>query len=113
MRKFEQTAELIRQQISVIRSEAEQKIRVTNATGYADAYKIKQFATAKANNNTINTESEIYKLSKDKMSLDGNQLNQYIFLNALHDQRNAKLLVGLQNSIINFGNSNSPTERSR
>jgi regulator of protease activity HflC (stomatin/prohibitin superfamily) len=47
MRKFEQTAELIRQNISVIISEADQKIRVTNATGQADAYRIKQFATVK------------------------------------------------------------------
>lgn len=44
MRKFEQTAELIRQNILVVVSEAEQKIRVTNATGYAEAYRIKQFA---------------------------------------------------------------------
>jgi regulator of protease activity HflC (stomatin/prohibitin superfamily) len=44
MRKFEQTAELIRQNISVIISEAEQQIKVTNATGIAEAYKIKQFA---------------------------------------------------------------------
>lgn len=45
MRKFEQTAELIRQNISVVVSEAEQKIRVTNATGYAEAFRIKQYAT--------------------------------------------------------------------
>jgi hypothetical protein len=44
MRKFEQTAELIRQNISVLRSEAEMKIRVTNATATAEAYRIKQFA---------------------------------------------------------------------
>lgn len=44
MRKFEQQAELIRQNISVLMSSAEQKIRVTNATGLAEAYKIKQFA---------------------------------------------------------------------
>jgi regulator of protease activity HflC (stomatin/prohibitin superfamily) len=44
MRKFEQTAELIRQNISVIISEADQQIKVTNATGNAEAYKIKQFA---------------------------------------------------------------------
>lgn len=44
MRKFEQQAELIRQNISVIRSEAEQKIKITNATGEAEAYRIKQYA---------------------------------------------------------------------
>ena len=44
MRKFEQTAELIRQNISVIISEADQQIKIVNATGSAEAYKIKQFA---------------------------------------------------------------------
>lgn len=44
MRKFEQTAELIRQNISVIRSEADQQINVINATGIAEAYRLKQFA---------------------------------------------------------------------
>lgn len=44
MRKFEQQAELIRQNISVIISEAEQKIKVTNATGVAEAYRIVQYA---------------------------------------------------------------------
>jgi regulator of protease activity HflC (stomatin/prohibitin superfamily) len=44
MRKFEQTAELIRQNISVIRSEAEQQIKITNSTATAEAYKVKQFA---------------------------------------------------------------------
>jgi regulator of protease activity HflC (stomatin/prohibitin superfamily) len=44
MRKFEQQAELIRQNISVIRSEADQQIKVTNSTGNAEAYRIKQFA---------------------------------------------------------------------
>ena len=44
MRKFEQQAELIRQNISVIVSEGEQKIRITNATGNAEAFRIKQFA---------------------------------------------------------------------
>lgn len=45
MRKFEQTAELIRQNISVIISQAEQMIKVTNSTGIAEAFRIKQYAT--------------------------------------------------------------------
>jgi regulator of protease activity HflC (stomatin/prohibitin superfamily) len=47
MRKFEQQAELIRQNISVIRSEAEQQIKVTNSTASAEAYRIKQYAHVK------------------------------------------------------------------
>lgn len=105
MRKFEQTAELIRQNISVLRSEAEQKIRVTKAEGDASAYKIKQFAEAKANNNTINTESDIYKMVIQKVGLNDTELTRYIFLNGIPNHAN--LLVGLQNSIINFGNKPS------
>jgi hypothetical protein len=44
MRKFEQQAELIRQNISVIISQADQQIKITNATGNAEAYRIKQYA---------------------------------------------------------------------
>ena len=42
---------------------------------------------------------------QDQVELKGNDLSQYLFLNSLMDQKNAKLLVGLQNSIINFGNA--------
>jgi hypothetical protein len=45
MRKFEQQAELIRQNISVIRSEADKEIRVINSTANSEAYKIKQYAS--------------------------------------------------------------------
>lgn len=44
MRKFEQEAELIRQNISVVASEADQKIRLTNATAEAESYQLKQSA---------------------------------------------------------------------
>jgi len=108
MRKFEQTAELIRQNISVIISKAEQEIRVTNATGIAEAFRIKQYAIATATNNTISAESGVYKIVQDQVGIKGNDLTEYLYLNALMDQKNAKLLVGLQNSIINFGNNPIP-----
>jgi len=49
MRKFEQMAELIRQNISVIVSQAEQQIKITNSKANAEAYRIKQFAQVKIN----------------------------------------------------------------
>jgi len=104
MRKFEQTAELIRQNISVIISQAEQQIKVTNATGAAEAYRINQYAQAQAISNTINNETDVYKTVQDSVGLESNDLTQYLFLNGLMDKKNAKLLVGLQNSILNFGN---------
>lgn len=104
MRKFEQTAELIRQNISVIVSEAEQKIKITNATGFAEAYRLKQFAIAQNVNNTISTETDVYKIVQDTIGLESADLTQYVYLNSLMDQKNAKLLVGLQSSILNLGN---------
>jgi len=44
MRKYEQEAELIRQNISVIISEADQKIKVVDAQGKAEAFRTTQFA---------------------------------------------------------------------
>lgn len=44
MRKFQQNAELIRQNISVILSQADQQIKITNSSGNAEAFKIKQYA---------------------------------------------------------------------
>ena len=106
MRKFEQQAELIRQNISVIISQADQQIRVINSTANANAYKIKKFAQAKAINNTINAESDIYKRVMDEIGLKGPELTDYLYLNSLSDQKNAKLLVGLQNTILNIPASN-------
>lgn len=44
MKRFEQEAALIRKQIDVLRSEADQNITITNATAQADAYAIRQKA---------------------------------------------------------------------
>lgn len=44
MKKFEQEATLIRKQIDIISSEADQNITVTNATALAEAYSIRQSA---------------------------------------------------------------------
>ena len=103
MRKFQQAAELIRQNISVIVSHADQQIKVISATASAEAYKAKQYATAHAINMTIDNEAKVYKKLIDEVGLKGNDLSEYLFLNSLNEQKNAKVLVGLQNAILNFG----------
>lgn len=50
-------------------------------------------------------EADAYKLLQDNVGLKGDDLSEYLLLNGLMDQKNAKLLVGLQNSILNFGNN--------
>ena len=103
MRKFEQSAELIRQNSSVIISEAEQKIRITNATGLAEASRIKAFAKANALNNTINAENRMYKIAMDELQLTQEELLNYIYLDSLMNQNKAKLLFDVNGFILNYG----------
>ncbi len=63
---------------------------------------------AQAIKKTINAESEVYKLFKNQVNLQTGDLNQYLFLDSLMDKKDAKVLVGLSNSIINLGNVNAP-----
>jgi regulator of protease activity HflC (stomatin/prohibitin superfamily) len=103
MRKFEQSAELIRQNSLVIISEAEQKIRVTNATGLAEASRIKAFAKANALNNTVNAENMMYKMAMDELGLTPDQLMNYIYLDSIMNQNKAKLLFDVNSFILNYG----------
>ena len=113
MKKFEQQATLIRQDIDVLISQAQQEIRVTNATAVAEAYKIRQYAQATALQQTIDTEASVYGDAQKQIGLKGNDFTNYVYYTKLSDQKNAHLLVGLQNSIVNFGkgvNTISPAD---
>ncbi len=55
-------------------------------------------------NNTILAESDVYNLVETAVGLNSTELTQYVYYNGLMDQKNAKLLVGLQNSILNLNN---------
>ena len=103
MRKFEQSAELIRQNSLVIISEAEQKIRITNATGLAEASRIKAFAKANALNNTINAENKRYKMAMDELGFSQEDLLNYIYLDSIMNQNKAKLLIDVNSFILNYG----------
>ena len=65
MKTFEQQAELIKQEIDILRSEAFQTIKTINATASADAYQIKQQAVANSTNVTILAEVEAFDKAKD------------------------------------------------
>ena len=104
MKQYEQQATLKRQNISVSQSNANAQVKVTNSSAAAEAYLIEQNSESQAINNTITNQANVYKNIEDRVGLTGNDLNQYLYLNSLNQQKNAKLLVGLQNSILNFGN---------
>lgn len=65
MKTFEQQAELIRQEIDILRSMAFQTIKTINSTALADAYQIKQEANANATNVTIKAEQEAFLDAKE------------------------------------------------
>ena len=102
MRKFEQIAELIRQNTSVIVSEAEQKIKVVNASGLAEAYRIKAFANAMALNKTVNAEKDAYSKVMEILKLKQGDLVEYAFLDSIKGKKKSRILFDLQNTIVNF-----------
>lgn len=104
MKEFEQQATLIRQNISVAQSDAQAQIKLTNATAKSQAYLIEQNSESKAINNTISNQANVFQNIEDEIGLKGDDLNQYLYMNSLNKQKNAKLLIGMQNSIVNFGN---------
>jgi ribosomal protein L24 len=108
MRIFEQQAELIRQNIGVLISQAQQKIRITEATATAEAYRIKQYATAQATQNTIDTEASVFSDAMNKIGVKDKELVDYIYYTSLMSKNDANLLVGLQNTIVNLGSTNQP-----
>ena len=65
MKTFEQQAELIKQEIDILRSENFQTIKTINATAAADAYQIRQQAVANATNVTILAEVEAFDHAKE------------------------------------------------
>ena len=105
MQSYIQQAQLKRQNISIAQSNAEKNIRVTNSSATAQAYEIQQQSQSQAINNTINNQAGVFENIEKEMGLKGDDLNQYLYLNSLNNQKNAKLLVGLQNSILNFANT--------
>ena len=102
MRKFEQIAELIRQNTSVIISEAEQKIKVVNASGLAEAYRIKAFANAMALNKTVNAEKDAYSKVMEILKLKQGDLVEYALLDSIKGKKKSRILFDLQNTIVNF-----------
>ena len=103
-KEFEQKAKLIRNDIDVLRSKGYKAINVINATAIAEAYKLKQFAEASALNKTINAESEVYNYFQENLELNNTDLLKYLFMNSLKNNNHAKVLVGLQNTMLNIGN---------
>lgn len=106
MKKFEQEAAIIRKQIDIMRSENEQAIKLINATGAAESYRLMQSAKATATQNIIQAETSQYQAIIDNLGLNQEQLNQYIFYNGMVG-KNTNMFVGFTNNM--FVNQNTNT----
>jgi len=102
MKKYEQDAAIIRQQINIMRSQTTQDMQILNATAQAKAYQIRKTAEATAQQNTINMEKDVYSQVQLDLALTPQELNQYIYFNGLLN-KNSKLLVGFDNIMYTQG----------
>jgi len=99
MKRFEQEAAIIRQEIDILSSQTNQEINYIKATAEADSYLLKRTANAKATENTINAETAQYKILKETLSLNDTQLNSFVFLTGLMNS-GGNLFVGFTNNMF-------------
>ena len=100
-KQFEQQAEMIRQEISILRSKTTQQTNAINAEAQADSYEIRQKAVAEGIQGVLAAESEAYKDFSSQTGIGGKDISKYLFYNAVAGQKNSKLLVGVKNNIVN------------
>jgi regulator of protease activity HflC (stomatin/prohibitin superfamily) len=96
MKKYEQEAALIRQEINIMRSQTAQDINILNSTAQGKAYQIRKEAEATAQKNTITAEQNIYTKLTTDLALSAEDLNQYIFYNGLLGKQ-SQIVVGFKN----------------
>lgn len=99
MKRFEQEAAIIRQEIDLLISETQQDIKYIDAQGQADSYLLRQTATATATKNMINAEADQYSALKNALNLNQTMLNLFVFYNALSDN-GGDLFVGFTNNMF-------------
>lgn len=102
MKEFEQNATLIRAQMQVDISDANRTIANISAFGQSHGYLIKQQAQANAMNNIITAESTVYKTAMNMIGLSQQEMMTYISYLFVLSSRNATLLFGVNQGIINI-----------
>lgn len=106
MKQFEQQATYIRKQIQVDISEANQQIKVINATANSEAYYLKQQAVAKALTKTITSETWAYSQVNDLLNITTtDDLSEYIYYVSLMGKTNSNLILGMNNAYVGINNS--------
>ncbi|KRX04550.1 hypothetical protein PPERSA_04365 [Pseudocohnilembus persalinus] len=100
MKEFEQQAQMVLQQIDVLKSETQKQIKSINATAQAHAYQIRQGAEANATQLIIDAEAQAYADAQKLTGLNDQDLNNYIYYLSLMDKQNAKFVVGVNDVFV-------------
>lgn len=99
-KQFEQEAQRIWSYTSTLIVAAHANVTVVENTAMADALYITNKAQALAKNTTVTAEQASYKAIKDRLTLDKEELSEYMWLNRIKGKRMATVMVDMQNSMI-------------
>ncbi|CAD8105788.1 unnamed protein product [Paramecium primaurelia] len=101
MKQFEQKAQMILNDILVMRAQNDQEIFVIHAQAQADAFSITQAAQAKANKLLLEAESKGYEMIQKNLELSQEEFNQYLYWISILKQKKAKLVFN-PNTVLTF-----------
>ncbi|CAD8196714.1 unnamed protein product [Paramecium octaurelia] len=101
MKQFEQKAQMILNDILVMRAENDQEIFAIHAQAQADAFTITQAAQATANKLLLEAETKGYEMIQKNLELSQEEFNQYLYWISILKQTKAKLVFN-PNTVLTF-----------
>lgn len=102
MKQFDQEADIIKQDIEVLRSAATRNSTVINSEATSQAYFIKQSAEAASRTIQFTTEAEVYARAKSILQLSENELSEFLYYQAVLASNNMTVVFGLDNAIVSL-----------
>ena len=100
MKQFDQEADIIKQDIEVLRSAATRNATVINSEATSQAYFIKQTAEASARTIQFDTEAEVYAQAKTILKLSDEELSEFLYYQAVLASDGMTVVFGLDNAIV-------------
>ncbi|CAD8121588.1 unnamed protein product [Paramecium sonneborni] len=101
MKQFEQKAQMILNDILVMRAQNDQEIFAIHAQAQADAFTITQSAQATANKLLLEAESKSYEMIQKNLELTKDEFNQYLYWISVQKQKKAKLVFN-PNTVLTY-----------
>jgi hypothetical protein len=100
MKEYEQKADIIRQEIEVMKSKAAQQVTILNSEATAQAYYITQLAEASGRTIQLETESEVYGSAIQLLALSEDEMAEFLYLQSILDAKDATVVFGLDKAMV-------------